>query len=210
VDADAPVDLVVEPDLAILLILVAGQLDAVHAEVRVHDPRLRHVLRVDLWKGDERAAVPRPVHDLRQFRNARSLQGRCRAAETHATRQRSQCSGRNATVTQRRFEDAHGVVLELNQRLHALECVPENEPRTRQCTEQVGDGRKRRALHTLEEERGPTRGVDPHVNGCHLEVRIHLLADAHQVTTLLQVLHTRCKAAVAHRRQLLSGFRGID
>jgi hypothetical protein len=39
VHADAAVDLVVQPDLAVLLVLVAAELDAVHAEVRVHDAR---------------------------------------------------------------------------------------------------------------------------------------------------------------------------
>jgi hypothetical protein len=36
VHADAAVDLVVQPDLAVRLVLVAAELDAVHAEVRVH------------------------------------------------------------------------------------------------------------------------------------------------------------------------------
>ena len=69
VDADRAVDLVVQADFAVGLVLAAGELDAVHAEVRVSPAGLRDVFGVDLRQRDERAAVVGPTHLLRQLRD---------------------------------------------------------------------------------------------------------------------------------------------
>ena len=70
-DADAAMDLVVQADLAIRLVLVAGQLHAIHAEVGVPPAGPVGVLGVDLRQRDEGAAVARPALQLRQLAHRR-------------------------------------------------------------------------------------------------------------------------------------------
>ena len=62
VDADRAVDLIVEADFAVGLVLAAGELDAVHAEVGVSPAGLRDIFGVDLRERDERAAVVGPAY----------------------------------------------------------------------------------------------------------------------------------------------------
>ena len=79
VDADRAVHLVVQADFPVGLVAAAGQLNAVHAEVRLHQPRLLDVFRVDLRQRDERPAVVGPRFQLRQLADRR-LVGQHRAA----------------------------------------------------------------------------------------------------------------------------------
>ena len=80
VDADRAVDLVVEADFAVGLVLAAGELDAVHAEVRVSPAGLRDIFGVDLRQRDERAAVVGPAYLLRQLRDCGFVGGDVGAA----------------------------------------------------------------------------------------------------------------------------------
>ena len=80
VDADRAVDLVVQADLAVRLVLVAGKLHAVHAEVRAPQARLADVFGVDLRQRDERAAVVGPADLLRQLRDRGAIGGDRRRA----------------------------------------------------------------------------------------------------------------------------------
>jgi len=58
-DTDAAVNLVVQADFAVGLILVAGQLHAIHAEIGVAPAGTVGVLGIDLRQRDEGAAVAR-------------------------------------------------------------------------------------------------------------------------------------------------------
>ena len=69
VDADRTMDLIVQADLAIGLVLAAGKLDAVHAEVRVAPARAIDIFGINLRQRDERAAVVGPTDLLRQLRD---------------------------------------------------------------------------------------------------------------------------------------------
>ena len=84
-DADAAMDLVVQTDLPVRLVLVAGQLHAIHAEVGVPPAGPVRVLGVDLRQRDEGAAVARPALQLRQLAHRR-LVGEDRPA-AHELRQ---------------------------------------------------------------------------------------------------------------------------
>ncbi len=68
VEPDRPVDLVMQPRLAVGLVLVAGELNPVHAQVRIPPARSPGILGVDLWQGDERTTVIGPVANRRKFR----------------------------------------------------------------------------------------------------------------------------------------------
>ena len=61
VNANPPVDLVMKPDLFSREVIVAVQLDAVHAQVGSHHAGLVRVFGIYLWKGDEGTAVHGPV-----------------------------------------------------------------------------------------------------------------------------------------------------
>lgn len=72
-DADAAVNLVVQADLLIGLILSAGKLHAVHAEIGVLPAGPVSVFGVDLRQRDECSAVVRPVDDLRKLVDRRLI-----------------------------------------------------------------------------------------------------------------------------------------
>ncbi len=74
-------DLVVQADFAVGCVLVAGKLDAVHAEVGMSPAGLGDVFRVDLRQRDERAAIEWPAHLLRQLRDCRFVCGDVGAAD---------------------------------------------------------------------------------------------------------------------------------
>src|SRR5262245_23192290 len=63
--ADAAMNLVVQADFTIRLILVAGKLHAVHAEIGMPPAGLVHVFGVDLRQGDEWSAIVWPADELR-------------------------------------------------------------------------------------------------------------------------------------------------
>ena len=78
VHADAAMQLVVEADLAVVLVGIARQLDAVHAEVRMLRAGMVRVFGVNSRQGDERSAVAGPACHLRQPRE-RNVTGEHRA-----------------------------------------------------------------------------------------------------------------------------------
>lgn len=63
--ADAAVDLVVQADLAVRSVLIAAELNAVHAEVGALPARALGMLGVYLRQRHEGAAVVGPTDDLR-------------------------------------------------------------------------------------------------------------------------------------------------
>ena len=67
VHADAAVNLVVEPDFAIRHVLLAGELHAVHAQVRLSQAGPVGVFGINQWQGHEGPAVIGPALDLREL-----------------------------------------------------------------------------------------------------------------------------------------------
>ena len=65
-DTDAAMDLIMEPDLAILHIVVAGELDPIHSQVDRCRAGPVGILGINLGQCDERSAVERPALDLRK------------------------------------------------------------------------------------------------------------------------------------------------
>ena len=64
VDADIAADLVVEAYFTICCVIIACELDAIHAEVGVHDAGVVWVFGVNLGEEDKGAAVVWPALDL--------------------------------------------------------------------------------------------------------------------------------------------------
>ena len=65
--ADAAMDLIVHADFDVGLILAAGKLDAVHAEVGVSPAGMVGVFGVDQRQRDEGAGVVGPAFELREL-----------------------------------------------------------------------------------------------------------------------------------------------
>ena len=60
-DADAPVDLVMDTDFLVHFIIIACELHPVHAQIGIHDARLLRVFGIHLGQRDESPAIVLPV-----------------------------------------------------------------------------------------------------------------------------------------------------
>ena len=60
-DADAPVDLIMDADFLVRFIFVACKLDPVHAQIGIHDARLLRIFRINLRLRDKSTAIVLPV-----------------------------------------------------------------------------------------------------------------------------------------------------
>ncbi len=197
VDADAPVDLVVQANLGVGRVLVARQLDPVHAQVGRHGSGPLGILRVDLGQRDERAAVHRPALQLRQLGQA-GLAGHHRAA-AHPPGQHRQRRERDAGITKRPLPERARIDLQLHHPANPLQRVPEDEARPVHGPEQVADHGEAAALHPGEVHRRPAGAEHPAVDGGRLQLGVHLLLDAHQVPVAGQILHAFPQRGVRHR-----------
>ena len=186
-DADAAVDLVVQPDLAVGLVLVARELHAVHAEVRLPPAGPVGVFGVDLRQRDERArrraASTRAAAagetvvwcartGPRRTNFGRSVPQRARARRGSATG----CS-----------QNAAGIDLQLDQLPDGVERVAEQEPGPLERAEQVADHREAAALDAREQNGRPAGLVDAALDLGRFQVGVDLRVDADELPGPLQV-----------------------
>ena len=186
--ADAAVNLIMQPDLAIRLIVVACQLYAVHAQVGMTPAGSIGILGVDLWQSDERAAVAGPADDLRQPAQRRFV-----------LQDRPARHPFGAQVPQRVWDiaelpgilpEAGGIDLELHQMLHGPEHVSEQEAGPFESAEQVADQRKRTALHPTIKDGRALGLVDTPLYLGGFEIRIDFVIDAHELLRALEIGNT--------------------
>ena len=189
VDADAPMELVVEAGLTVWKVVVARQLHAVHPEIRVPRAGARGILGVDRGEGDEGAAVTGPADDPGQ-----SGQGR-RAGEhrsgPHATRQRGQRVERRAEVAPGPLEGRCRIDLQLHEPAHPLERVGEDafDPPARAV--EVDQHGKRRAARPTKEQSRSARPEEPSLDLGDLEMRIDWMVDDDRLPFPLEGGHAR-------------------
>jgi hypothetical protein len=81
-NANSPMNLIMETDLLIGHVFSSGDLNAVHAQIRVPPSRAIRVFRVDFWKRDESSAVFRPTLEVRQLPNCRFMAEHPAAADS--------------------------------------------------------------------------------------------------------------------------------
>ena len=193
---DRTLDLVMQSDFSVGLILAAGELHAVHAEVRPPPARLPGVFGVNLRQGDERAAVARPADLLRQLRDSGLVFRRGRGVDKR--RHRLQRAERRPRIAPRLLERCRRVELQFQEPPHALQAVAQQVPRPVQRAEQVADHRKAAALHPGIEHGRPARRTHPAMNLRRLEPRIDLLLDPHQLPRAVQVVDAFSQRAIAH------------
>src|SRR6185312_8292704 len=127
-NADSAVDLIMQPDLAIQLVLVPRELDTVHPEIRVRQAWPVGVLGINLWQRDERPAIIRPRLDQGQTVDVR------RMIEDRSSRygSRKQVPGgcRDPSVSPGVLDQLDRADLELDQPAHGVERVAEQKTRS--------------------------------------------------------------------------------
>ncbi len=172
--ADAAVQLIVEPDLAIGFVVVACELHAVHAEVRLHErpPRasVAGVFCVDGRQRDERPAVSWPACHLREARERNLM--REHRPRPHATGQHREGVDRAPPVSPRSGQGLGGIDLEFHQPLHAVERVGEDpfDPPLRAV--EIDEDREGRAPRVREQDGRASVAKQPPLNLGNLQVGI--------------------------------------
>ena len=159
VDADAAVELVVEADFVERLVGVAGQLNAVHAEIRALCAGAGGILGVDTGKRDERAAVTRPGNDMGKG-------GKCHLAGLHRPaadmpREHRQSVERRPPVAPRAAGSGGRIDLQLDEPPDAVEGVGEDPLDARPSAVEIHEDRKRAAAGIGEQHRRPAGAVEP-------------------------------------------------
>ena len=196
VDADAAMNLVVQADLAIELVLVAGKLHAIHAEVRCAPAGPVGILGVDLRQRDERPAVHAATTGSRAAdrwssgdpgsgRGTTILGLRCQSVR--GAEQQRQMPGRPGgsilSSTSRRTESSVS-----RNRNRARSMVPNRLLTIGECS----------SLDPPEQERRPTRLVDPAPGWPRFPDGDRPRVDDHQTTCGVQVGNAVGKRAIAH------------
>ena len=69
VNTDTAMDLIVKADFFLRLVVVAGELHPIHADIRMHHASVIRILRVDMGERDERTTVIRPALNGRKRRD---------------------------------------------------------------------------------------------------------------------------------------------
>src|SRR6266545_4841506 len=193
-DADAAMDLIVQPHLTIGLIRASRKLDAIHAEIGVTPAGAVGVLGIDLRQRDEGAAVARPAHQLRQFVNGRFA----RQNRTVADGFRPQVPERpgHAAIAPRTPPEGRRIDLQLDEAAHGIEGIAEKVARPFEGAEQVAYHRKAAALDAGEENGGALRLVDAPLDLGGLQVGVDLDVEAHEPAGSLQVEDAFAQTAV--------------
>ena len=173
VDADAPVDLVMKANLPVGNVLVSGELDPVHSQVRPGQAGMVGILGVDLGQSDEWPAVGRPRLDRRQAVDRRLvLEDRPAAGDPGP--EMPECPGQAPIAPGPACRGAR-VHLQLDQPANRIKGIAEEEPGPIDRPEQVGHQGESGPLDPGEIERRAARLVDPPLDGRGFEMRIDLL-----------------------------------
>ena len=152
VHADAAMDLIVQAHLAVRLVLAAGKLDAIHAQIAVAGPRPLWILAVHLGQRDECPAVVRPAFELRQVADL-DLAGEDRTA-CHAPGPRPQQGEGYADVAPGALPGRARVGLQFDQAADLVQGVAKDEARPVHGPKQVADHGEAATLDPREVEGG--------------------------------------------------------
>ena len=175
VDADAAVELVVEADFVERPVGVAGQLDAVHAEIRALCAGAGWILGVDTRKRDERAAVPRPGDDPGERCEGHGAGLHRPAADM--PREHRQGIQRRPPVAPRAARGGGRIDLQLDEPADTLEGVGENPLDALSGAVEIDEDRKRAAAGIGKQHRRATGAVEPALDLGDLQVGVDRRVD---------------------------------
>src|SRR5262249_15735172 len=146
--ADAAMNLVVQPDFAVGMILVAGKLDPIHAEIGLPPTGTVRVFGVDLRQRSKRPSVPRPTHKLWQLMDRRPRVQDW--AAPNPFRPREPQNAGNAAITPRIFPERRRIDLQFNQPANGIQSVAEEEASAIERAKEITDHRKSAAFDPRE------------------------------------------------------------
>ena len=172
-------NLIVQADLAVRLVLAAGNLHAVHAQVRLGEARLLGVLGIDLRQRDVRPAVVRPRFQLRQLVERR-LVGQHRPGADFL-RPGVQGGPRRFQIQPRAAQHVGRIDLQRHQPFQPVQRVAKDIPHPLHRAEQIADHREAAAFDAGEIDGRPAGAKHPPLNLGRLQLRIDRLLDAHQL-----------------------------
>ena len=176
-DANRAVNLVVQTNLVVGRVLVAGELHTIHAQIRILPAGLINLLGVDDRQRDKRPAVTGPALHLRQLADRRlSCHDRPIADVLWQHRQRVLGQSPVSPWTAHR---PLRVRLHIDQLRNRTQSVAEDQTRPLNCSEQVAHHRELAVAHVGEQQRRPTCGKHPPMNRRSLEMCVDRLVDAH-------------------------------
>ena len=179
VHADAAVELVVQPRLAVGLVVVACELHPVHAKIRMLRAGRGRILAVDSRQRDERPAVAWPRHHLREPREGNAAKQH--RAGPHPLGQHRQRVDRRPPVPPRCPQRGSGIDLELDEPLHPVEGVGEDPLDPRLCAVEVTEDGEVGAAGLREQHRGAGGAEQPPLDLGDFEVRIDGMVDRHEL-----------------------------
>ncbi len=196
VRADAALKLIVQPDLAVVVISPAGQLHAIHSQVRAIQPGLVGVLGVNLRQGDVGAAVVGPTRQLRQPVQGRLL---CQhGAARHPPRAGVPSRPGRPQIKSRTAQGVGRIDLQGDQPADGVQRVAEDVAHPLHRAEEVGEHGKLAVLGGGEQDGRPAGAKQPPLDFGHLQVRINRLVDDDQLPPGPQVQNAVAKSSIAH------------
>ena len=164
-------------------------------------PGSRDVFGVHLRQRDERPAVVRPAHLLRQLRDRRLVRRDIARGRTNLGSIASAPSGALAYRSGRR-KRGRRIDLQLDQPPHALQ-LSRNMNRARSIVPNrlltIG---KRQPFTRVKSSAGPPAAHDAPLNLGHFQPRVDFGIDAHELAVALEIVDTFAKRAIAHAKIL--------
>ena len=191
---DAAMNLIVQAHLAVRLILPAGKLHAIHAQVAAVEARRVGVFGIDLRQGDVRPAVVGPRFQLRQLVDRGfALQYRAGADFLRACQQRR--PGR-IQVEPRPPHQIGRIDLQRDELLEPVQRIAEDVPRPLHRAEEVAEHREAAADDVRQQQGRPSGAKHPSLDFRRFEVRIDRRVDVAQLPRCFQVVNALAEVAI--------------
>ena len=93
VNPNIAADLVVQTNLFVLYVIITRKLDAIHAQIGIHNTRTVGILSINLGQKNKRTAIIGPALNLRKLINTRTVFEH--TTKIHFSRQHIKCNSRN-------------------------------------------------------------------------------------------------------------------
>ncbi len=171
--------LIVHPHFAIGQVPTAGNLNAIHTQVRASQPGPVGIFGIDLRQGNVRPAVVGPRFQLWQLIDRRLI-GQDRTA-AHPARSGVPCGDRRLQIQRRPSKQVGGIDLERDQPFEPGQRVAEQIADPFDGAEQIAEHRKAAAPHIGEQDGRPARAEHTTLDLRRFKVRIDRMIDRNQL-----------------------------
>jgi hypothetical protein len=196
VDAQSAMDLVVQPDLAVGLVLSAGDLHAVHAQVGMGQSGAIGVFGIDLRQGDVGPAVLGPALQVRELIDRGFLLQHRPVADL--LRPGVPRPPGRPQVEPRVAKCIGGIGVQLDHPAQRLQRVAEQVPHAVHGAEEVADHGETAALDAGEVDHRPARLENAALDLGRLQVGVDRLLDADHLPLGFEVFDALAERTVSH------------